>query len=98
MPDIRKDFDQAMFTIYRRAKSEANHNALVTSLPSPPDSNEKQNAPKNNSNEPPCCRVVDAEPLSQCQKTKFTGIGPAPPISTELVEIGSILGVLSRRR
>ena len=29
MPDIRKDFDQAMFTIYRRAKSEANYNATI---------------------------------------------------------------------
>jgi hypothetical protein len=29
MADIRKEFDQAMFTIYRRAKSEANYNATI---------------------------------------------------------------------
>lgn len=29
MADIRKEFDQAMFTIYQRAKSEANYNATI---------------------------------------------------------------------
>ena len=29
MADIRKEFDQAMFSIYRRAKSEANYNATI---------------------------------------------------------------------
>jgi hypothetical protein len=29
MAEVRKEFDQAMFTIYRRAKSEANYNATI---------------------------------------------------------------------
>ncbi len=29
MPDILKEFDGAMFTIYRRAKSEAKYNATI---------------------------------------------------------------------
>ncbi len=41
-----------------------------------PGSNEKQNAPKNNPNEPPCRRVVHPEPLTQRQKTRSTGIVP----------------------
>lgn len=29
MPDTLRQFDQAMFTIYRRAKAEANYNATI---------------------------------------------------------------------
>jgi hypothetical protein len=30
MPDLLKQFDQAMFTIYQRAKSEAHYNATIS--------------------------------------------------------------------
>jgi hypothetical protein len=50
-----------------------------------PDSNEKQNAPKNNSNEPLCRCVVHLERLIQRQKTKSSRLCPDPILSINSV-------------